>query len=108
MGNKMLVIDGHSLAHRAYHALKDQQLKTSEGLPTSAVYGVATMILRLVEDENPDYLVVAEDLGKTFRHEAYAGYKGTRKEMDEELRVQLPYIKEFYESLGAHVIGVAG
>lgn len=108
MGNKMLVIDGHSLAHRAYHALKDQQLRTSEGLPTSAVYGVATMIMRLLEDESPDYLVVAEDLGKTFRHEAYAGYKGTRKEMDEDLRVQMPYIKEFYESLGARVIGVAG
>ncbi|NLY91190.1 MAG: DNA polymerase I [Firmicutes bacterium] len=108
MGNKMLVIDGHSLAHRAFHALKDQQLRTSEGLPTSAVYGVATMVLRLLEDENPDYLVVAEDLGKTFRHEAYADYKGTRKEMDEELRVQMPYIKEFYESLGARVIGVAG
>ncbi|HHT48163.1 MAG TPA: DNA polymerase I [Firmicutes bacterium] len=108
MGNKMLIIDGHSLAHRAFHALKDHQLRTSEGLPTSAVYGVANMILRLLENEHPDYLVVAEDVGKTFRHEAYAAYKGTRKEMDDDLRVQLPYIKEFYESLGAPVIGVPG
>ena len=52
----MLIIDGHSLAHRAFHALKDQQLRTAEGLPTSAVYGVATMVLRLLEDETPDYL----------------------------------------------------
>lgn len=104
----MLIIDGHSLAHRAFHALKGQQLQTAEGLPTSAVYGVATMVLRLLEDEKPDYLVVAEDLGKTFRHELYADYKGTRKELDADLRCQFPYIKEFYESLGAQVIGVAG
>lgn len=104
----MLIIDGHSLAHRAFHALKDQQLRTAEGLPTSAVYGVATMVLRLLEDETPDYLVVAEDLGKTFRHELYAEYKGTRKELDADLCCQFPYIKEFYESLGAQVIGVVG
>ncbi|NLM37837.1 MAG: DNA polymerase I [Firmicutes bacterium] len=105
---KMLIIDSHSLAHRAYHALKDTNLRTKDGLPTSAVYGVASMILRLLEDEQPTYLVVAEDLGKTFRHEAYAEYKGTRKELDAELLTQFPYIKEFYESMGAVVLGVDG
>lgn len=105
---KMLIIDSHSLAHRAFHALKDTNMRTQEGLPTSAVYGVATMVLRLLEDEQPTYLVVAEDLGKTFRHEVYADYKGTRKELDEDLLRQFPYIKEFYESMGASVIGVTG
>ena len=105
---KMLIIDSHSLAHRAFHALKDTNMRTQEGLPTSAVYGVASMVLRLLEDEQPTYLVVAEDLGKTFRHEVYADYKGTRKELDEDLLVQFPYIKEFYESMGASVIGVTG
>lgn len=105
---KMLIIDSHSLAHRAFHALKDTNMRTTAGLPTSAVYGVATMVLRLLEDEQPTHLVVAEDLGKTFRHEVYADYKGTRKELDEDLLVQFPYIKEFYESMGATVLGVDG
>src|SRR5690554_884220 len=96
MKKKMFIIDGHSLAHRAFHALKQRDFRTSGGLPTGAIYGVVMMVLRLIEDEQPDYLVVAEDVGKTFRHEAYADYKGTRKPMDDDLRLQLPYIKEFY------------
>ena len=108
MKKKMLIIDGHSLAHRAFHALKEQGFRTTEGIPTSAVYGVALMILRLLEDENPDYFMVAEDVGKTFRHEAYEDYKATRKPLDDDLRAQFPYIKEFYEKLGVKVVGVAG
>ena len=108
MKQKMLIIDGHSLAYRAFHALKRQGFKTSEGLPTSAIYGVVMMVLKLVEDAKPDYFVVAEDVGKTFRHEAYEDYKATRKPMDNEFRLQLPYIKKFYEILGAQVIGVKG
>ena len=108
MKKKMLIIDGHSLAHRAFHALKEQGFRTTEGIPTSAVYGVALMILRLLEDENPDYFMVAEDVGKTFRHEAYEDYKATRKPLDDDLRMQFPYIKEFYEKLGVKVVGVAG
>ncbi len=108
MKKKMFIIDGHSLAHRAYHALKQREFQTSGGLPTGAVYGVVMMIMRLIEDEHPDYLVVAEDVGKTFRHEAYTDYKGTRKPMDDDLRIQLPYIKEFYERLGVPVVGLEG
>jgi DNA polymerase-1 len=108
MKQKMLIIDGHSLAYRAFHALKRQGFKTSEGLPTSAVYGVVMMVLKLVDDAQPDYFVVAEDLGKTFRHEAYEDYKATRKPMDDEFRLQLPYIKKFYEILGAQVVGLKG
>ncbi|NLW55592.1 MAG: DNA polymerase I [Firmicutes bacterium] len=108
MKKKMFIIDGHSLAHRAFHALKQRDFRTSGGLPTGAIYGVVMMVLRLIEDEQPDYLVVAEDVGKTFRHEAYADYKGTRKPMDDDLRLQLPYIKEFYEQLGVPVVGMDG
>src|SRR5690554_5256397 len=104
MSNKMLIIDSHSLAHRAYYALREQGFQTREGLPTGAIYGVAMMVLRLLEDEKPAYLVVAEDVGKTFRHEAYKEYKATRKPLAEDLREQFPYIKEFYQRLGAQVI----
>lgn len=108
MKKKMVIIDGHSLAHRAFHALKERDFHTTDGLPTSAVYGVVMMVLRLLEDEQPDYLVVAEDVGKTFRHEAYVDYKGTRKPIDDDLRIQFPYIKEFYEQLGVPVVGLTG
>lgn len=103
---KMLIIDGYSIAHRAYHALKDQGLQTKEGFPTGAIYGVIMMVMKLIEEENPDYLVTACDLGKTFRHEAYDGYKATRRPMDDEFRAQLPYIWRFFHLLGVKTVEI--
>ena len=74
MQDTMLIIDGLSLAHRAFHALKEQAFQTSDGVPTGALYGVAMMVSRLLEEENPDYFMVAFDLGRTFRHESYDDY----------------------------------
>lgn len=108
MQDKMLIIDGLSLAHRAFHALKEQDFQTADGVPTGALYGVAMMVLRLLEEENPDYFMVAFDLGRTFRHESYDDYKATRLPMDAQFKEQLPLIKEFFHLLGAHVIGVEG
>src|SRR5690554_2106225 len=105
---KMLIIDGLSLAHRAFHALKDRGFQTSTGVSTGALYGVVMMVMRLLEEENPDHLVVAFDVGKTFRHDSYKDYKATRLPMADEFREQIPLIKKFFNLLGAVVIGVVG
>ena len=108
MQDKILIIDGLSLAHRAFHALKEQGFQTSSGVPTGALYGVAMMVMRLLEEENPDYFMVAFDLGRTFRHESYEDYKATRVPMDDQFKEQLPLIKRFFHLLGVHVVGVEG
>jgi DNA polymerase-1 len=106
VAEKIVIIDGHSLAHRAFFALPP--LTTSRGEPTNAIYGVATMTLRLLEEESPGYLFVAVDVGRTFRHEAYEGYKKTRRPPDPDFLAQLPGVKEFFTVLGAPVTGVEG
>lgn len=106
MQGKIVIIDGHSLAHRAFFALPP--LTTSRGEPTNAIFGVAKMTLRLLEEETPDYFFVAIDVGRTFRHEAYEGYKKTRRPPDPDFLAQLSGVKEFYTVLGAPVAGVEG
>ena len=106
MQEKIVIIDGHSLAHRAFFALPP--LTTSRGEPTNAIYGVAMMTLRLLEEETPGYFFVAFDVGRTFRHEAYEGYKKTRRPPDPDFLAQLPGVKEFFNVLGAPVAGVEG
>ena len=77
--------------YRAYYAIRG--LTNSEGLPTNAVYGFATMLRKLINDEAPEYLSVALDLeGPTVRHEQFADYKATRPKMPEDLVQQLPWI----------------
>ncbi len=90
---KFLIIDGNSLASRAFYALP--LLKTSQGRYTNAVYGFTTMLLRLLEEEKPDYMAVAFDKSApTFRHEAYKEYKAQRMKSPAEYREQIPLIKE--------------
>ena len=85
MGSKIVLIDGHSILNRAFYGLPD--LTNSEGLHTNAVYGFLTIMLKILEEEKPEYLTVAFDVhAPTFRHKMYAEYKGTRKPMAEELR----------------------
>ena len=94
---KMIFIDGHSLIHRAFYALPP--LTTRAGQHTNAVYGFAMMLGRLIEDEKPEYLAVAFDLGKaTFRHEMYASYKKDRPQMEDELRSQIPLVKQLVQA----------
>ena len=97
MGKKLILIDGNSLVHRAFHAIPP--LTTGMGQHTNAVYGFTTMFLRLLEDERPDYLAVAFDKGKvTFRHGEFEDYKANRTETPDELRSQFPLVKELLEA----------
>ena len=95
---KLVVIDGHALAYRAFFALPTD-LATSRGEPTNAVFGFASMLLNVLRDEKPDYLAVAFDVGRTFRHEEYAEYKANRAEMPDELRSQFQRINELLAAL---------
>lgn len=95
---KLMVIDGNSILNRAYYGIRP--LTTRDGLYTNAVYGFLTTLLRLKNDENPDALCVTFDLhAPTFRHKADAAYKATRKPMPEELRMQVPVMKEVLDAL---------
>lgn len=96
---KLFVIDGNSYCYRAYYAIKS--LSNSKGLPTNAVYGFATMLNKLIKDENPDYICIAFDLkGPTFRHKMYKEYKIQRKPMPDDLVLQMPIIKEMVRAYG--------
>ena len=95
---KLVVIDGHALAYRAFFALP-ADLATSRGEPTNAVFGFASMLLNVLRDEKPDYLAVAFDIGRTFRHEEYKEYKANRAEMPDELRSQFQRINELLAAL---------
>ena len=93
MSEKLVLIDGHSILNRAFFGLPD--LTNSEGLHTNAVYGFLNILFKILEEEQPDYLTVAFDVhAPTFRHKMYEAYKGTRKPMPEELREQVPVMKE--------------
>ena len=107
MSSKIVLIDGHSILNRAFYGLPD--LTNAEGLHTNAIYGFLTIMFKLLEEEKPDYLTVAFDVhAPTFRHKMYAEYKGTRKPMADELRQQVPVIKEVLHAMGVKTIECAG
>ena len=96
---KVVLIDGHSILNRAFYGVPE--LTNSRGLHTNAVYGFLNIMFRVIEDEKADCLAVAFDLKEpTFRHKMYEAYKGTRKPMPEELREQVPVIKEVLSAMG--------
>ncbi len=99
MAKKLMLVDGHSLAYRAYHALPPE-MATSAGEPTNAVYGFTTMLLTMLEAEHPDYVIVTFDKGPSFRVRKYAGYKAHRAKMPGEMRGQMERIYELVEALG--------
>ncbi len=97
--NKLIIIDGNSIANRAFYGLP--LLSNSKGLHTNAVYGFTTMLLRLLEEEKPTHFLVAFDAGKvTFRHRDYADYKGGRAKTPPELSEQFPWIKQLLIAFG--------
>ena len=95
---KLVLIDGHALVYRAYFALPST-MATSKGELTNAVFGFASMLLKVLQDEHPEYLAVTFDLGRTFRHDDYAEYKATRAEMPDDLRMQFGRIDQLLETL---------
>ena len=104
---KIVLIDGHSILHRAFFGIPD--LTNAEGIPTNAVYGFLNIMFKILDEEKPDYLTVAFDVhAPTFRHKLYAEYKGTRKPMAEELRQQVPLMKELLTAMGIVILEKEG
>ena len=107
MSQKLVLIDGHSILNRAFYGVPD--LTNHEGIHTNAVYGFLNILFKILEEEKPDYLTVAFDVkAPTFRHEMFAQYKGTRKPMPEELRQQVPIMKEVLAAMEIPIIEQAG
>lgn len=106
---KLLLIDGNSLIFRAYYATMGRPMTTSFGKSTNAVFGFANMIKKAMDSFKPDYVLVAFDTGeKTFRHKQYPAYKGTRKELAEELIQQFPICREFLDAYPLKRLEVVG
>ena len=100
---RLFLIDGNSYIYRAYFAIRN--LSTSKGLPTNAIYGFTTMLLKIIRDHRPDYLAVAFDAkGPTLRHAEYKDYKAQRPEMPDPLRQQIPYIHRLVEAFRMPVL----
>lgn len=103
----LILIDGSSYLHRAFHALPP--LITSKGEPTGAVYGVINMIRKLLNDYHPEYMAVVFDAkGKTFRHELFTQYKAHRPPMEEDLKVQIKPLHEIIKAMGLPLVMVEG
>jgi DNA polymerase-1 len=104
---KLLIIDGNSLMNRAFYAIP--LLKTADGIYTNGVYGFTNMLLRLLDEEKPDYIAVAFDKGKpTFRHLKYDAYKGQRKKSPDELNSQFPLLKEILKAMRVPILEMEG
>ena len=107
MSQKLVLIDGHSILNRAFYGVPD--LSNAEGLHTNAIYGFLNIMFKILEEEKPDYLAVAFDVhAPTFRHKMYEAYKGTRKPMPEELRQQVPVMKEVLKAMHITIMEQAG
>src|SRR5688572_10428942 len=101
------LIDGSAQFYRAYFAIRG--LSTSRGLPTNATYGFTTMLRKLYQDEDPKLVGISFDVAApTFRHEEFKEYKATRRKMDDELRVQLPYVRRVCEAFRLPIIELSG
>jgi DNA polymerase-1 len=104
---RLFLLDGPGYLYRAYHALPF--LSTSKGVPGNAVFGMSTMVWKLQREEAPDYFAVAWDApGRTFREQRFEAYKETRTPMADDLRRQIPYVRELFEALRLPVLEVPG
>ncbi|MDD4146885.1 MAG: 5'-3' exonuclease H3TH domain-containing protein, partial [Clostridia bacterium] len=107
LSDKFVIIDGNSLAHRAFYALP--LLSNAQGFITNAIYGFYKMLAKVIADEKPTYLAVAFDKGKiVFRHQHYADYKGTRKGTPEELKPQFPVLKDLLKAMNIALWEIEG
>ena len=110
--DRLYLIDGHALAYRAYYALTrggdPARWMTNSGEPTAGTYGFTAVILRLLEQDSPEYLAVSFDVGKTFRDEIFPDYKGTREKMPDDLRLQIKRIREVVAAFGIPILEAEG
>jgi DNA polymerase-1 len=103
----IVLLDSHAIIHRAYHALPS--FANSQGVPTGALYGLLSMIIRIIEELKPDYIVAAYDLPKpTFRHHAYENYKAGRAKTDDDLVTQIISSREVFTALGIPMLDAEG
>src|SRR4051812_36499713 len=94
---RLILLDAHAILHRAYHALPD--FANAKGEPTGALYGVSTMLLKIVTDLKPDYIVAAYDVkGPTHRHDAFKEYKAQRKKAEDDLIRQMTTSREIFKA----------
>ena len=107
---KIVLVDGNNLLFRSYYATlyTGNIMRNKDGFPTNGVYGFVNMINKIVNDEKPEYMMVAFDIGKTFRHEKYERYKDGRKETPDELKVQFPIAKKILAAMGIKYLECAG
>jgi len=107
MSKKLVLIDGNSIANRAFYGVPD--LTNAEGLHTNAIYGFLNIMFKILAEEQPQYLAVAFDVhAPTFRHKMYAEYKGTRKPMPTELKEQIPVLKDLLKAMKIKIVEMAG
>ena len=108
--NNLVLIDGNSIMNRAFYGIMgNKMLTTKDGKYTNAVYGFLAILFKLIEDTNPEYMVVAFDLkAPTARHKLYEGYKANRKGMPEELAEQMPIIKEILTAMNIDIVEKEG
>ncbi len=99
---KIILVDGNNLLFRSFYATAYQGviMKNSKGFPTNALYGFINMMNKIIKEENPSYILVAFDKGKTFRHDKYDDYKAGRMAVPDELKLQFPKAKEVLDSMG--------
>ena len=99
---KVILVDGNNLLFRSYYATayNGNMMKNSKGFPTNALYGFTTMLNKILNEEKPEYILVALDKGKTFRHDNYSAYKAGRIEMPDELKEQFVVAKEILTAMG--------
>ncbi len=104
---RLILLDAHAILHRAYHALPD--FAAPSGEPTGALYGVVTMVLKIVEDFNPDYMVACFDLPEpTYRHDAFEGYKAKREKTDDTLVSQIIRSRDIFAAFGIPIYEMVG
>lgn len=104
---KLVLLDGHALAYRAFHALP-ADMSTSQGEPTNAVYGFTSMLLKVLEEHTPDYIAASFDAGDSARTEKYAQYKAQRAKMPDSLHIQMDRIRELVDAFSIPVYEVEG
>ena len=112
MTEKLYLIDGHALAYRTFFALNNGpaagRWQTAAGEPTAGVYGFATVLMKILQADKPDYLAVAFDTGKTFRDEMFSDYKATREKMPDDLRTQIDRIRQLVDAFNIPRLEVEG
>ena len=99
---KIILVDGNNLLFRSYYATayNGNFMNNSKGFPTNAIFGFVNMMNKIIKEETPEYIIVAFDKGKTFRHEEYEGYKDGRTETPKELKMQFPVAKQILTAMG--------